>query len=80
MISVDTVLWSIGFVIVIFLGVLLIVCLIFAIAAIWIRANNAWRKILRAESLIYDYKRDFDLFQQWKKERLEALKDGSTAD
>ena len=38
------------------------------VANIWISASNKWRRILRAESLIYEYKQNRDEFLRWKHE------------
>ena len=39
------------------------------VANIWISASNKWRRILRAESLIYEYKQNRDEFLRWKHEQ-----------
>ena len=36
---------------------------------IWIKASNQWRAILRAESLIYEYKRNRFEFLEWKEKK-----------
>ena len=36
------------------------------VANIWIAASNKWRSILRAESLIYEYRQNRDEFLRWK--------------
>lgn len=38
---------------------------------IWIAASNKWRRILRAESLIYEYRQNRDEFLMWKHELVE---------
>lgn len=38
------------------------------VANIWIAASNKWRRILRAESLIYEYRQNRDEFLRWKYE------------
>lgn len=39
------------------------------VANIWIAASNKWRRILRTESLIYEYKQNRDEFMRWKHEQ-----------
>ena len=39
------------------------------VANIWIAASNKWRGILRAESLIYEYRKNRDAFLRWKHEQ-----------
>ena len=39
------------------------------VANIWIAASNKWRSILRAESLIYEYRKNRDEFMRWKHEQ-----------
>ena len=39
------------------------------VANIWISASNKWRRILRAESLIYEYRKNRDEFLRWKHEQ-----------
>lgn len=39
------------------------------VANIWIVASNKWRRILRAESLIYEYRQNRDEFMRWKHEQ-----------
>lgn len=41
------------------------------VANIWIAASNKWRSILRAESLIYEYRQNRDEFLMWKHELVE---------
>lgn len=36
---------------------------------IWIKASVRWRGILRAESLIYEYRCNRDAFRRWKEEQ-----------
>lgn len=68
----EVILFWIGAVVVIALGLSLIAYLIYWMAIAWIKASNAWRNILKAESLIYEYKQNRDEYLEWK----EALKDG----
>ena len=56
----------IGAVVVIVLGLSLLALLTYLMAIIWIRASNAWRRILKAESLIYEYKKNRDEYLAWK--------------
>lgn len=72
----EVILFWIGAVVVIALGFGLIVYLVYWMAIAWVKASNAWRNILKAESLIYEYKQNRDEYLEWK----EALKDGSTTD
>ena len=39
------------------------------VSNIWIAASNKWRSILRAESLIYEYRKNRDEFMMWKHEQ-----------
>ena len=68
----EVILFWICAVVVIALGLSLIAYLIYWMAIAWIKASNAWRNILKAESLIYEYKQNRDEYLEWK----EALKDG----
>lgn len=67
----EVILFWIGAVVVITLGLGLIAYLGHWMAIAWIKASNAWRNILKAESLIYEYKQNRDEYLEWK----EALKD-----
>ena len=68
----EVILFWIGAVVVITLGLALIAWLVYWMAMMWIKASDAWRGILKAESLIYEYKKNRDKYLEWK----EALKDG----
>ena len=48
-----------------------------ALSSIWIAASNKFRDICRAESLIFEYRRERDAYLQWKKtdNAQEAMKD-----
>ena len=39
---------------------------------VWIEASNKWRDIVRAESLIYEYRRNRDKFLRWMNEEGDA--------
>ena len=69
---IDGVMMNIGAVFLIAGGVLLISALfgfaIWLVGEIWIAASNKWRGILRAESLIYEYRKNRDEFMRWKHE------------
>ena len=62
----EVILFWIGAAVVIALGLALIACLGYLTAAAWIKASNAWRRILKAESLIYEYKQNRDEYLKWK--------------
>ena len=72
---IDSVMINIGAVFLIAGGVLLISALlgfaIWLVGKIWIAASNKWRRILRAESLIYEYRQNRDEFLMWKHELVE---------
>ena len=72
---IDGVMMNIGAVFLIAGGVLLISALfgfaIWLVGKIWIAASNKWRRILRAESLIYEYRQNRDEFLMWKHELVE---------
>ena len=72
---IDSVMMNIGAVFLIAGGVLLISALlgfaIWLVGKIWIAASNKWRRILRAESLIYEYRQNRDEFLMWKHELVE---------
>lgn len=36
------------------------------VANIWIAASNKWRRILQAESLIYEYRQNREEYMRWK--------------
>ena len=69
----EIILFWIGAGVVIVLGLLLLAFLTYLMAIVWIMASNAWRRILRAESLIYEYKQNRDEYLAWK----ETLDNGS---
>lgn len=62
----EVILFWIGAVVVITLGLALIACLAYCMAIMWIKASNAWRGILKAESLIYEYKQNREKYLEWK--------------
>ena len=62
----EIILFWIGAGVVIVLGLLLLAFLTYLMAIVWIRVSNAWRRILRAESLIYEYKQNRDEYLAWK--------------
>ena len=62
----EVILFWIGAGVVIALGLLLLAFLIYLMAIVWIRASNKWRRILRTESLIYEYKNNRDEYLAWK--------------
>ena len=62
----EVVLFWIGAAVVIALGLALIAWLCYLVAVAWIAASNAWRRILKAKSLIYEYKKNRDKFLEWK--------------
>ena len=72
---IDNVMMNIGAVFLIAGGVLLISALfgfaIWLVGKIWIAASNKWRRILWAESLIYEYRQNRDEFLMWKHELVE---------
>ena len=72
---IDSVMMNIGAFFLIAGGVLLISALfwsaILLVGNIWIAASNKWRRILRAESLIYEYRKNRDEFMMWKHELVE---------
>ena len=68
----EVVLFWIGAAVVIVLGLALIAYLVYWMAIMWIKASDAWRSILKAESLIYEYKKNREKYLKWKEE----LKDG----
>ena len=62
----EVILFWIGAAVVIVLGLALIAWLVYWMAIMWIKASNAWRGILKAESLIYEYKKNRDKYLEWK--------------
>ena len=62
----EVILFWIGAAVVIVLGLALIAWLVYWMAMMWIKASNAWRGILKAESLIYEYKKNRDKYLEWK--------------
>lgn len=61
---IDTILWCIGAAVSILMGMGVSAYLVYWTA--------------KAGTLIYEYKRDYDLFQQWRHQRMEAMDDGET--
>lgn len=62
----EVILLWIGSVVVIVLGLAFGAYLTYWMAVMWIKASNAWRGILKAESLIYEYKQNRDKYLEWK--------------
>lgn len=52
------------------LGAVVAFCLRF-VGCMWIEASNKWRSICKAESLIFEYRKNRDEFLAWKKEQEE---------
>ncbi len=70
---IDAVMMNIGAIFVVVGGVFLtgavLGLMIWLSGVIWIEASNKWRAILRAESLIYEYRKNRDKFLRWKDEQ-----------
>lgn len=70
---IDVVMMSAGKIVLITGGCLLVAAGVglaaLLVANIWIAASNKWRRILRAESLIYEYRKNRDEFMRWKHEQ-----------
>ena len=70
---IDNVMLNTGALVLIVGGCLLIAAVVglaaLLVANIWIAASNKWRRILRTESLIYEYKQNRDEFMRWKHEQ-----------
>lgn len=78
---IDTVMVNIGAVFMIVGGVALVAVVlglaIYAAGWVWVAASDKWRDILRAESLIYEYRMNRDAYIEWKKN---VNKDGGESD
>ncbi|OLA00166.1 MAG: hypothetical protein BHV90_14885 [Clostridiales bacterium 42_27] len=74
---IDNVMVNIGAAFMIVGGVALVAIvlslLIYAAGWAWVAVSDKWRDILRAESLIYEYRMNRDAYIKWKKN---ANKDG----
>ena len=70
---IDVVMMNVGKVVLITGGCLLVAAGVglaaLLVANILIAASNKWRRILRTESLIYEYKQNRDEFMRWKHEK-----------
>ena len=70
---IDNVMLNTGALVLVVGGCLLIAAVVglaaLLVANIWIAASNKWRSILRAESLIYEYRKNRDEFLRWKHEQ-----------
>ena len=70
---IDSVMINIGAFFMIAGGIVLVVTVvgfvIFLTATLWISASNKWRAICRAESLVFEYKRNQQQFLKWKNEQ-----------
>ena len=70
---IDNVMMNTGALVLVVGGCLLIAAVVglaaLWVANIWIAASNKWRRILRTESLIYEYKQNRDEFMRWKHEK-----------
>lgn len=78
---IDTVMVNIGAAFMIVGGAALVAIVlglaVYAAGLAWIAASNKWRDILRAESLIYEYRMNRDAYIEWKKN---VNKDGGEND
>ena len=72
---IDKVMINIGAFFLIFGGLLLFaVTLVFAaylVACLWIATSNKWRNICKAESLIFEYRKNRKKYLDWKREQEE---------
>lgn len=70
---IDKVMMSIGAFFLLVGGALLLasVLVLFAwiIGSAWIATSNKWRRICQAESLIFEYRKNRDMYLEWKKEQ-----------
>lgn len=73
MVMIDSVMINIGAFFMIAGGIVLVVAVVgfvvFLTATLWISASNKWRAIFRAESLVFEYKRNRQQFLKWKDEQ-----------
>lgn len=62
---------SVGLIVIIIGSIFVILFLLcfgwWALSSIWIAASNKFRDICRAESLIFEYRRERDAYLRWKK-------------
>lgn len=79
---IDTVMVNIGAAFMIAGGVALVAVVlglvIHAAAWVWVSASNKWRDILRAESLIYEYRMNRDSYIKWRRNANKTV-DSSTS-
>lgn len=50
------------------MALLILGLLLYLACALWINASNMFRKIMHAESLIYEYKKNREEYLLWKKD------------
>jgi hypothetical protein len=79
---IDTVMVNIGAVFMIVGGVALVAIVlslvIYAAGWAWVAASDKWRDILRAESLIYEYRMNRDAYIKWRRNANKTV-DSSTS-
>lgn len=51
---------------------------VYAAGLAWIAASNKWRDILRAESLIYEYRMNREAYIKWREKANRAQDNGDT--
>lgn len=51
---------------------------VYAAGLAWIAASNKWRDILRAESLIYEYRMNRKAYIEWRERENKAQDNGAT--
>lgn len=77
---IDSVMVNIGAVFMLIGGVALVAIVlglaVYAAALAWIAASNKWRDILRAESLIYEYRMNRKSYIEWRGKANKAQDNG----
>ena len=77
---IDSVMMNAGATVLITGGCLLIVAGVglaaLLVANIWIAASNKWRNIMRAESLIYEYRKNREAYIEWREKANKAQDNG----
>lgn len=82
---IDSVMVNIGAAVMLIGGVALVAIVlglaVYAAGLAWIAASNKWRDILRAESLIYEYRMNREAYIEWReKENKTHDNGGANAD
>lgn len=79
---IDSAMMNIGAAFMLIGGVMLVAIVlgvaVYAAGLAWIAASEKWRDILRAESLIYEYRMNREYYIEWREKANKAQDNGGT--